>query len=106
MGEKGTVVIGGFAVNKMDVWNFSEVLPEDEKILSDYSVNPPDVYGFGHKAYYEHVVKCLEEGDRLLVDGLEGRRSLELIMAIYESIETGKEVFLRFKPKQCRLGLK
>ena len=106
LGERGTVVIGGFAVNRMDVWNFSEVLPEDEKILSDYSVNPPDVYGFGHKAYYEHVVKCLEEGDRLLVDGLEGRRSLELIMAIYESIETGKEVFLRFKPKQCKLGLK
>jgi len=40
-----------------------------------------------------------------LVDGLTGRKSLELINAIYESIETGKEVFLRFKPKYCRLGL-
>jgi hypothetical protein len=40
------------------------------------------------------------------VDGLEGRRSLELITAIYESIETGKQVALRFNPKRCRLGLR
>ena len=40
-----------------------------------------------------------------LVDGLEGRRSIELISAIYESIETGREVFLRFRPKECRLGI-
>jgi len=39
-----------------------------------------------------------------LVDGLEGRKSLELINAIYESIETGKEVFLKFQPRRCRLG--
>jgi predicted dehydrogenase len=39
-----------------------------------------------------------------LVDGLAGRRSLELISAIYESIETGKEVHLRFRPTRCRLG--
>ena len=104
LGEKGSVVIGGFAVNKMETWNFVEPLPEDEAVLRDFSVNPPDVYGFGHKSYYEHVVCCLEQGGRQLVDGLEGRRSLELIMAMYESIETGREVFLRFTPQQCRLG--
>jgi hypothetical protein len=38
------------------------------------------------------------------VDGLEGRKSLELISAIYESIETGREVPLRFTPRLCRLG--
>jgi hypothetical protein len=38
------------------------------------------------------------------VDGLEGRKSLELISAIYESIETGREVAIRFTPKRCRLG--
>ena len=40
-----------------------------------------------------------------LVDGLEGRKSLELITALYESIETGADVQLRFKPRKCRLGL-
>lgn len=104
MGESGTVVIGGFAVNRMETWNF--VAPEDgdEDVMTRYSVNPPNVYGFGHQAYYEHVVDCLAAGGAPMVDGLQGRRSLELINAIYESVETGREVHLRFKPKHCRLG--
>ena len=104
LGEKGNVEIGGFAVNKMLHWNFQEKLSEDEEVLKKYSVNPPNVYGFGHQAYYEHVVDSIINNKAQLVDGLVGRKSLELIMAIYESIETGKEVFLRFKPEKCRLG--
>lgn len=104
LGERGSVVIGGFAVNQLETWNFDPVLPEDATVIEQFSVNPPDVYGFGHRSYYEHVVKCLETGGQQLVDGLEGRRSLELIMAIYESIETQKEIFLRFAPQRCKLG--
>lgn len=104
LGERGSVVIGGFAVNQLETWNFDPVLPEDASVIEQFSVNPPDVYGFGHRSYYEHVVKCLESGGQQLVDGLEGRRSLELIMAIYESIETRKEIFLRFAPQRCKLG--
>jgi predicted dehydrogenase len=104
LGEGGTVVIGGFAVNQMQTWNFASKQVGDDEVLSSYSVNPPNVYGFGHQAYYEHVVRSIREGAPQLVDGLAGRRSLELISAIYESIETGKEVFLRFRPQRCRLG--
>ena len=104
LGEKGTVEIGGFAVNEMKHWNFTDSIPEDEEVVEKYSVNPPNVYGFGHQAYYEHVVDCILNNKQQLVDGLIGRKSLELIMAIYESIETGKEVFLRFQPKKCKLG--
>lgn len=104
LGEGGTVEIGGFAVNKMKVWNFVEPKNGDEDVLESYSVNPPNVYGFGHQAYYEHVVDCIKNDRRHLVDGLEGRKSLELINAIYESIETGLEVHLRFQPRLCRLG--
>lgn len=104
MGEGGTVVIGGFAVNKMITWDFEEPQPEDDEVLDKFSVNPPNVYGYGHQAYYEHVVDCLENDKAALVDGLEGRRSLELITALYESIETGKEVPLRFKARSSRLG--
>lgn len=105
LGELGNVVIGGYAVNKIESWAFSHPLPSDEDVMANYSTNPPDVYGFGHRSYYEHIVKCLNTGGKMLVDGLEGRRSLELIMAIYESVETGKEVFLRFAPRKCRLGI-
>lgn len=104
LGEKGTVVIEGFAVNQMKTWNFIEPLPGDEDVLANYSVNPPNVYGFGHQAYYEQVVDSILNNTQQLVDGLEGRKSLELISAIYESVETGREVSLRFQPKHCRLG--
>jgi hypothetical protein len=49
-------------------------------------------------------LEAIENNTRGLVEGIEGRRSLELINAIYESIETEKEIFLRFKPKKCKLG--
>ncbi len=105
LGEGGSVEIGGFAVNQIRSWQFSKSLPDDAEVMEKYSVNPPNVYGFGHQAYYEHVMDCLLNSKRALVDGLEGRRSLSLISALYESIETGRDVQLKFKPRQCRLGL-
>ncbi len=105
LGEKGSVVIGGFAVNKMETWNFSGQSKEDrDKVLKAYAENPPNVYGFGHIRYIEHVIDCIRNNKQALVDGLEGRKSLELINAIYESAETGKEVELKFKPRRSKLG--
>lgn len=106
LGEGGSVEIGGFAVNEMKVWNFVSPEPGDESVMAKYSVNPPNVYGFGHQAYYEHVVDCIVNDRQQLIDGLEGRKSLELINAIYESVETGHEINLQFKPKHCRLGVR
>jgi UDP-N-acetyl-2-amino-2-deoxyglucuronate dehydrogenase len=105
LGEHGTVEIGGFAVNEMKVWNFAEEIPGDRDVLNKYRQNPPDVYGFGHIKYLQNVVDTIHNREQALVDGLEGRKSLELISAIYESIETGREVFLRFKPQFCKLGV-
>jgi UDP-N-acetyl-2-amino-2-deoxyglucuronate dehydrogenase len=105
LGEKGTVEIAGFAVNQIKHWSFVDQLPSDADVIEKFSVNPPNVYGFGHQAYYRHVIDCLVNQRAALVDGLEGRKSLELVSALYESIETGKEVPLRFSPKMCRLGM-
>ena len=88
LGEGGTVVIGGFAVNEMLTWNFATPQTGDEDVLKKYSVNPPNVYGFGHQAYYEHVVDCINNNRQHLVDGLTGKKSLELINAIYESSDS------------------
>jgi len=104
LGEHGSVEIAGFSVNKIRSWQFARPTLEDADVVENFSVNPPNVYGFGHQAYYEHVAACLLDGSPALVDGLVGRRSLELISALYESIETGREVQLRFRPKRCRLG--
>jgi predicted dehydrogenase len=104
LGSGGTVEIGGFAVNKIRHWAFVQTAPDDAEVMDRFSVNPPNVYGFGHQAYYEHVVDCLENGTAPLVDGREGRASLELIAAIYESMASGIEATLPLKTEHSRLG--
>lgn len=103
LGENGTVEIGGFAVNEMKVWNFKEKQEYDEEVFSS-SYIPQNIYGYGHELYLKNVIDAIQNNLKGLVEGIEGRRSLELINAIYESIETEQEVFLRFRPKKCRLG--
>src|ERR1700754_4451586 len=105
LGEKGSVEIAGFAVNQIRHWRFVDETPADKEVIEKFSVNPPNVYGFGHHAYYQHVIDCLVHQRAALVDGLEGRKSLELITALYESIETGEEISLHFAPKLSRLGV-
>ncbi len=103
LGEKGTVEISGFAVNKLKHWNFidKEFMELD---LESFSENPPDVYGFGHMRYLDHIIDAIEKSKPALVDGLEAIKSLEIINAIYESIETKREVSLRFQPKKTKIG--
>lgn len=104
LGENGNVEIGGFAVNEMLQWNFTDKSTDDDEILEKYRENPSDVYGFGHKAYLQHVVDAIVNDAPSLVDGLEGRKSLELITAIYESVETGKEVHISRLNRKGQLG--
>lgn len=104
LGAGGSVEIGGFAVNQIRHWNFVEPTSDDAQVMERFSVNPPNVYGFGHQAYYEHVVHCLRDGSEALVDGHEGRASLELVAALYESMASGKEVSLPLQVEHSRLG--
>lgn len=104
LGERGSVVVGGFSANKLEKWQFETSMDGDDSIFENHGENPKHPYGYAHKLYYEHVVDCISNGKQQLVDGLGGRKSLELISAIYESVETGKEIPIRFTPKYCRLG--
>ncbi len=104
LGEKGSVVVGGFAMNELVSWEFAPQIDSDQTVFDEHGHNPKHPYGYAHKCYYDHVVDCINNDKRQLVDGLGGRKSLELISAIYESIETGREIPIRFTPKRCRLG--
>lgn len=106
LGSGGAVEVAGFAMNQIRTWQFTAPLASDQEVMERYSVNPPNVYGFGHQAYYEHVVGCLESGRPAIVDGAEGRRSLELISALYESMASGREVELPLRTRASRLGRK
>ena len=104
LGEKGSVVIGGFAMDKLMTWEFSEKDNEDESVFSNFGENPK-VFAWNHTEYYKNVIDSLLNGSKPLVDGLEGRKSIELINAIYESTETEKTVYLKLKPIKNKLGI-
>lgn len=106
LGEKGTVVIGGFAMNKIQTWDFVNKTEDDSLPLESYNQNPKNVYGFGHIGFYENVVDSIQTGNKQLIDGLEGRKSLELISAIYQSVETKREVPIRFNQTKSKLGIR
>jgi UDP-N-acetyl-2-amino-2-deoxyglucuronate dehydrogenase len=96
LGERGTVKIGGTAVNKVEHWIFQDY-DDDDKLIESAATNPPNVYGFGHEAYYRNVLSVLRGQARPDTDGRAGRKSLELILGIYESAKTGREVPLPLK---------
>ena len=98
LGEKGTVKIGGTAVNRVEHWQFADY-DDDDKLIESASTNPPNVYGFGHEAYYRNVLAVLRGEARADTDGRAGRKSLELILGIYESARTGREVPLPLQTK-------
>jgi predicted dehydrogenase len=104
LGEKGSVVIGGFFMNELVTWEFEDHQPIDDIMMEKYATNP-EGWGYNLGEYLKGVINALEIQKAGLVDGIEARKSLELISAIYESVETGREVQLRFKPKRCRLGI-
>jgi UDP-N-acetyl-2-amino-2-deoxyglucuronate dehydrogenase len=91
LGEKGTVKIGGTAVNRVEHWQFADY-DDDDKLVEQANTNPPSVYGFGHEGYYRNVVAVLRGEARPDTDGRAGRKSLELILGIYESAKTGRDV--------------
>jgi UDP-N-acetyl-2-amino-2-deoxyglucuronate dehydrogenase len=93
LGEKGTVKVGGIAVNKIEKWEFEEY-NDDDKVVFESNYNPPNVYGFGHKGYYHNVIETLAGNQEANTDGRSGRKSLELILAIYKSSQTGKKIAL------------
>ncbi|HEX9931945.1 MAG TPA: Gfo/Idh/MocA family oxidoreductase [Allosphingosinicella sp.] len=93
LGEKGTVRIGGVAVNEVQHWSFAEPRPEDEQ-LAAASYETTSVYGFGHPLYYENVIGTLRGQAEAETSGREGLRTLEILIAAYLSARDGQRVNL------------
>lgn len=93
IGEKGTVRVGGVAVNTIEHWEFADQDPDDAKV-KDASYGVTSVYGIGHPLYYENVIGTLRGTAEAETDGREGLRSLELLVGIYSSARDGRRVSL------------
>jgi UDP-N-acetyl-2-amino-2-deoxyglucuronate dehydrogenase len=93
LGEKGTVRIGGMAVNEFQHWEFACEDPDDA-MVKEASYETTSVYGFGHPLYYDNVINVLRGEAEPETDGREGLKSLEIIIAAYLSARDGKRVSL------------
>ena len=93
IGEKGTVRIGGVAVNEVEHWNFADVRDYDEEVRAA-SYETTSVYGFGHPLYYRNVVDVMRGTDTPHTDGREGLKSLELLVGAYRAARDGTVVSL------------
>jgi UDP-N-acetyl-2-amino-2-deoxyglucuronate dehydrogenase len=93
LGERGTVRVGGVAVNKIEHWEFDAPHADDELVASA-SYGLDSVYGPGHPLYYDNVINTLRGQAHAEVDGYEGLRSLEVVIAAYRSARDGVRVGL------------
>lgn len=93
LGEKGSVRVGGVAVNDIQLWEFAE--PRDYDVsVKEASYQTTSVYGFGHPAYYENVIATLRGEAEAETDGREGLKSLEVLIAAYLSARDSRTVSL------------
>ncbi|KQV95946.1 Gfo/Idh/MocA family protein [Rhizobacter sp. Root1221] len=93
LGERGTVRVGGVAVNKIEHWEF-DTPHEDDALVQQASYGVESVYGPGHPLYYDNVIRTLRGEAQAQVDGYEGLRSLEVLIAAYRSARDGVRVGL------------
>lgn len=99
LGEKGSAIIAGKAVNQIVHWKFDRMLPEDADIVQRCSSEIPDVYGHGHEPYLRDVANAILGKRPAMVEGAEGLRNVRILTALYESAACGGD---RKKPG-CRI---
>lgn len=112
-GTQGSAIVELDSVKR---WEFAKSSPKDravrDKLMHDDdddasggSANPADISHTGHRDQLKDFIRAIERGTKAAVDGEEGRKSVELILAIYKAAWTGKVVKLPLKsdpkpPKQ------
>jgi len=93
-GERGSVKIGGTALNRITLWKVDGQLEQESEILTSQRVDPPSVYGYSHREVIRDFAHAILHGEQPHTTGAEARKSLELVLAIYQSARTGSEVTL------------
>lgn len=99
-GSKGSAVI---EEEDIKTWTFAEAADNDTSILEELTgktqsgggASDPSAIGHqGHTAQMNDVIAAIQNGTRPLIDGFEGRRSVEVILAIYQAAQRQQTVVL------------
>jgi predicted dehydrogenase len=99
-GSEGSAVM---EEEDIKVWDFARVQKRDEEIkrrMAEHkstgggASDPTAIGHHGHAKQFRDVLQAIEKDRAPAVDGREGRRSVEIILAIYKAAETGKAIKL------------
>lgn len=93
-GTTGTVKLGGKSVNIIEEWAFNDSEEDPEEVKAQYHENPSNVYGFGHTPLYADVIDAIKNDRDPYITAEDGKRAVELVLAIYKSAAEGKPVKL------------
>ncbi|KIL41369.1 oxidoreductase [Gordoniibacillus kamchatkensis] len=94
-GERGTIEFGDEGIRQWTFHGREEPAPEYEDTLGlSSSSNPQNIAVEGHYFYVNDIIRAIRDDREPYVSGEEARKSVDLILAIYESARTGREVFL------------
>jgi len=80
-GEKGTVVIGGLAVNEIKTWIFADERDYDKE---DTNTEVDNVYGKGHIPLYKDFIDAINNNKEPLISGEEGKKAVDIVLRAYE----------------------
>ena len=95
LGEKGTIEIGGFAANKINLWSFKN--KKSNILEKKYYENPKNINSFGHKKFYLEVEKSLQKKNSSAILAKDSLHSLEILHALYSSIYQKKNFSTKFE---------
>ena len=100
----GTVGTAVLQESNLTKWEFLEMTAEDSQLNEDMkgnalahgggASNPADISFVGHQRQIEDMIHAIETDTQPMVDAVEGRKAVEIVLAIYESARTGKMVHL------------
>lgn len=105
-GEKGTVRVAGIAMNEIIDWKFADAEPDEEEKMKEANYETDTVYGYGHNLLFKDVVDAIKEDRKPLVDGVEGKKAIEVVLAIYKSARTGQPVTFPLGDYSTTTGVK
>jgi UDP-N-acetyl-2-amino-2-deoxyglucuronate dehydrogenase len=100
MGTEGTAILQESDLIK---WQFEQEHSDDAVIRNKFSgngtshggvSNPADISFAGHQRQIEDMIEAVETNGKPFIDATEGRKSVEIVLAIYESARSGRMVRL------------
>lgn len=94
-GSEGTITLEHDRIVATDLRNATSNPPTPPESPKNPSASSPTVSDVsGHRRILEDFLRAIENNGQPVCDGREGRRSVELVQAIYESSSTGQSVSL------------